>query len=342
MSNGDVAIVGGGIVGLASALGALQAGAKVTLFDPRIGGGATRAAAGMLSPGGEFLGGFQPDYDEAARAFAAWDDFSEYLGVPLHRCETELVGWSHGDRQDIARYMEMARNCGVTIGASQPNGFKLTPRVAVSAALANEAFVDVDEVVAAITAILVKAGVTISDECVARVESRSGASIVETAMSRHAFRRVIVATGSSASCLNGDVKAMVQAVRGVTLRVQMDPGRPAMLRAIVDGQSVYLVRRPNGVTIIGASSDHLREPVVLARDVRDLLDLAAKVVPGVLEARFIDSRAGLRPASANGLAFFERMTPEIAWTSGYFRHGVLMAPIATARAKEFVSDQSSI
>ena len=333
--NGDVAIVGGGIVGLASALGAIQAGASVTLFDPHVGRGATYAAAGMLSPGGEFLGGFQSDYEEAARAFGAWNEFADYLGVSLHRCETELVGWSHGDREDIARYVATARNRGVTIGIADPQGFELTPRAVVSAAVTNEGFVDVDEVVAALTSTLAASGVKHVSESVAAVEPHSGYVVVQTATSRQEYRRVIIATGSSLSCLSTGFKSKVHAVRGVTLRVQMRPGQPAMLRAFIDGQSVYLVRRPNGVTVIGASSDQLADAIVQSRDVHNLLELATKIVPSIQDATFIDARAGLRPASVDGLAFFEKVSPQLAWTSGYFRHGVLMAPSAVARAKDF-------
>ena len=338
MSNGDVAIVGGGIVGLASALGALEAGVRVTLFDDNVGRGATYAAAGMLSPGGEFLGGFQPDYDAAISAFSSWPSFAEQLGISLYQCDTAVVGWSFGDRQDIRRYLDAAEHRGVPLRDSSASEFSLSPRVAVSAVLGQEGFVDVDEVVAALHTKLMTSGVTFVPEIVRSLDTSNDNPIVRTAASVHEFDRVIVATGASSSCLPQPFEETVQAVRGVTLRVQLQPGTPAMLRGFIDGRSVYLVRRPNGVTVIGATSDFISEAVVQTRDVHDLIALAAQIVPEVQDARFLDARAGLRPASRDGLAFFERIAPRVGWTSGFFRHGVLMAPTAQARALEFVSD----
>lgn len=50
MSGSDVAVVGGGVIGLACAWRLAQRGASVTIFDPAPGAGASHAAAGMLAP----------------------------------------------------------------------------------------------------------------------------------------------------------------------------------------------------------------------------------------------------------------------------------------------------
>src|SRR5438034_2988601 len=47
---GDLAVVGGGVIGLAVAWRAALAGLRVTVVDPAPGGGASWAAAGMLAP----------------------------------------------------------------------------------------------------------------------------------------------------------------------------------------------------------------------------------------------------------------------------------------------------
>jgi len=46
----DVLIIGGGVIGLAIAWRAAQRGLRVTVADPDPGGGASHAAAGMLTP----------------------------------------------------------------------------------------------------------------------------------------------------------------------------------------------------------------------------------------------------------------------------------------------------
>ena len=337
MSQSGVAVIGGGIVGLASALGAAEGGATVTVFDPKIGSGATYAAAGMLSPGSEFLGGFQPDFENALEALNQWRDLAETLGVAIHRCDTEVVGWSSGDRRDIDRYLSVASSRGVAMTTASSAGLALSPRVSVTAAISNEGFVDVDEVVAALYRKLVAMGVAFRPEKVANIVSTSHGHHVVTASTTDPFDRVLVATGAVQPSFLEGVSTAVQAVRGVTLRVAMTPGPPAMLRGFVDGKNVYVVRRPNGVTVIGATSDLQSNPVVHSRDVQELLDVASMLVPAVQEAEFIDARAGIRPASVDGFHFFDVVRPGVAWTSGYFRHGVLMAPLAASRAKEFLN-----
>src|SRR5690349_4974807 len=53
-SSADVAVIGAGIIGTSVAWRLAQAGAKVTLLDAgSLGGEASWAGAGMLSPGGE-------------------------------------------------------------------------------------------------------------------------------------------------------------------------------------------------------------------------------------------------------------------------------------------------
>src|SRR5207253_3826285 len=49
----DVAVIGGGVIGLAVAWRAAQQGLQVTLADPAPGAGASGVAAGMLAPVGE-------------------------------------------------------------------------------------------------------------------------------------------------------------------------------------------------------------------------------------------------------------------------------------------------
>lgn len=342
MSNQHVAVVGGGIIGLSSALGALESGASVRIFDPKIGGGATSAAAGMLSPGGEFLGGFQPDYASARQAFEDWDGFAQILGVNIHRCETSVVGWTYGDRADIARYLSSATDHGVMTRDPIPDGFDLSPRLSVAATLSDEGFVDADEVVAALRERLRELGATVSEETVTHIAPGETGGLVHTASGTQRFDQIVIATGALIPPLSSVPQISLQAVRGVTLRVRMAAGRPAMLRGLIDGRSVYLVRRPNGVTVIGASSDLQSHPVVQNRDVLELLEMATKIVPDVHDALFIDARAGLRPSSVDGLPFFHSVSPDVVWTTGYFRHGILMAPIAAARAKEFVGARSHI
>ena len=79
-----IAIAGAGVFGLSIAALCSRAGARITLFEPRVlGDNASGVAAGMLSPGFEALLE-QPVGDHHAlfrRGYAAWGDFAAQVGV---------------------------------------------------------------------------------------------------------------------------------------------------------------------------------------------------------------------------------------------------------------------
>src|ERR1035441_2674280 len=71
--------VGGGVLGLAIAWRAADAGHEVTVVDPRPGRGASWAAAGMLAPVGEAHFGEDALTALNVRAARAWPDFAQAL-----------------------------------------------------------------------------------------------------------------------------------------------------------------------------------------------------------------------------------------------------------------------
>src|SRR5271155_2321051 len=78
----DVVIVGGGIIGLAIAWRARQAGMSVVVLErDRVGRGTSRVAAGMLAPVAEveFGGGGRRALELALRSAAMWPAFAREL-----------------------------------------------------------------------------------------------------------------------------------------------------------------------------------------------------------------------------------------------------------------------
>ena len=87
----DVAIVGGGIIGLACAFRAQQRGLSVCVLERgAAGGGATRAAAGVLAPDPE-----TPGFTALARRSAElWPAFADELGdVGYTRCGSLVLAF---------------------------------------------------------------------------------------------------------------------------------------------------------------------------------------------------------------------------------------------------------
>ncbi|WP_035063523.1 FAD-dependent oxidoreductase, partial [Cellulomonas bogoriensis] len=75
----DVVVVGGGVIGLAVAWQAAEAGLAVTVLDPEPGLGATHAAAGMLAPVTEATFVEEDLARMGLASAAAWPEFAARL-----------------------------------------------------------------------------------------------------------------------------------------------------------------------------------------------------------------------------------------------------------------------
>ena len=92
----------------------------------------------------------------------------------------------------------------------------------------------------------------------------------------------------------------------------------------------YLVPWEDGTLLVGATVEEAGfDERTTAAGVRDLLDAACDVVPRAWNAAFIGARAGLRPASADGLPVIgpSNVVPEVMYATGHYRNGVLLAPL---------------
>ena len=129
-------------------------------------------------------------------------------------------------------------------------------------------------------------------------------------------------------------------VHGVTLRVRgLDRSAAPMVRAFVRGRPFYLVSRPGGYCVLGASSEERADVEVQAGELHQMLRDALDLVPELETAAVLETRVGLRPASADGRPFLERLEPKgWGWLTGYYRHGVTLAPLAADAALAFVED----
>ncbi len=339
-------VIGGGIVGLVSALAATERG-PVAIFDPQIGSGATFAAAGMLSPGAELLAGEQHALGDAMLALRGWPDFLQLLDgaedVYFPEAGSLLTGYSRGDNEEIKRLTALvstaALNCeSVTRLLNSSRFEEISPRFDKGVFFSDDAFVNVEALVDALVANLKARGTIFIEEPVIRIDEGS-AAVVHTALDSYEYDSGLVCAGALTGLVGGDASSTLRSVRGVTLRLlRREPVAPRMVRALIDGRAIYIVDRPNGEVIIGASADESSERYVDALAVAELLRLALLLSPSLDTAEFLEARSGLRPVGPTGQPFLKRLNPSWGWHSGYYRHGVLMAPLAYRRAVEFWND----
>lgn len=350
-TNASTLVVGGGIIGLTSAFRLAQAGHAVTLFDPDVARGATWAAAGMVAPSAEIGPGEERNYQLQKTAVAAWRDLSTDLEqltgdeLVIHQSGTLLVGWDASDRRLIEQFALVAQRYDapmVRISRTESSEVfeGLSPRMHVGLVMGDDAWLDPDQAVALLRAALAALNVTVVTEHVVRISHDASGVVAETQHGEFSASTGILATGWK-PLPEGAVRSVehtIRPVRGVTVRVQgIDRSAQPMVRAFIRGRAFYMVSRPGGYCVLGATSDERAQPVVEVGELQRLLRDALDVVPDLETATVLETRIGLRPASSNLQPFFERLeTSGWAWSCGHYRHGVTLAPDAAQSALNFV------
>jgi glycine oxidase len=143
----------------------------------------------------------------------------------------------------------------------------------------------------------------------------------------------------------------IRPVKGHILRLGPPPGAgggmmgsdpppllPRTVRALARGRSIYLVPRPDGTVVVGATMEERGDDLtVRAGAVHELLCDARAIVPGIDEFVLLEAQAGLRPATPDNLPFVGWTDlPGVAVASGHFRNGMLLAPLTASVVVELV------
>jgi glycine oxidase len=169
----DLAIVGGGIVGLSIAWRAAQRGLSVAVLERgQLGGGATHVAAGMLAPVSEV------EFGEAGRGVlelgmrsaALWPEFAAELErageveVGLRRCGTLVVARDDDEARELERQLVFREELGLHASrllASQARELEpaLAPTVRLGLHAPDDHSVDPRKVIAALWQACERAGV---------------------------------------------------------------------------------------------------------------------------------------------------------------------------------------
>ncbi|GAA6527167.1 glycine oxidase ThiO [Intrasporangium sp. DVR] len=359
-----VAIIGGGIIGLACAWQLLRSGCNVTVLDPDVAGGATHAAAGMITPSSEATFGQEPLLAASTASASRWPSFAAALaadsGLPvdLRRAGTLFLAADHDDEQVLARqarllerhHRAVERLPGRATRRLEP---ALSPRLAGSLLIADESSVDPRQVARALRVAIARRGGEVLS-APARPLVRDGRSIgVERLEERGAAGHAgsaghigqvgttgadvtVMAAGWATTALAAGlgITVPIRPLKGQVLRLR--PSAPDVLRhivrACVHGRFVYLVPRPGGEIVVGATSEDVGpDSTVTAGAVHDLLHDAIELVPELSEAALVESITGLRPATPDNLPIVGATGIDgLVVAAGHGRDGILLAPLTAA------------
>ena len=121
----------------------------------------------------------------------------------------------------------------------------------------------------------------------------------------------------------------VRPVKGEVLELRAPRRRAAPCERIVASERVYLVPRPDGRLIVGATVEELGfDTAVTAGGVHELLREAYRLLPDVAEMELVGSMAGLRPGTPDNLPLVGPGAVDgLLLATGHYRNGILLAPL---------------
>ncbi|MEA2287154.1 MAG: glycine oxidase [Solirubrobacteraceae bacterium] len=339
----DVAVVGGGLIGLAVAWRARVRGLSVCVLDRgEPGRGTSHVAAGMLAPISEADAGeralLRLGLESARRWPAVAAELLDVTGidVDLRTQGTLLVARDRDEAEALDRELALRRHFGLgaeRLLASQARRLEpaLAPTVRLALDVPDDHALDPRLAVAALARAAEGAGAVL----------RPGAEVVVIAPGeavrlasgeRITAGCVVVAAGPWSGVLTGvpdDARIPVRPVKGQSLRLR-DPAGPGLIERVVRWDGGYLVPRSDGRYVLGATVEERGfDTQITAGAVHDLVRDGSELVPGVLELEVEELIAGLRPGTPDNAPVIGESpaAPGLVWATGHYRNGALLAPV---------------
>jgi len=352
-STRDVAIVGAGIIGCSIAFELAKAGMQVCVLERGgIGEESSAAAAGMLSGqhGVTNLGARYQLHVEARELHGRLaDDLREQTGIDVGFCRWGLLEllFTPGEVRAADRCCAIQTQAGLRVERlSREETLALEPALAPdlqgSIRYADEAHVHNGRLTIALAEAARRTGAELRSgaPALALIRERERVVGVQTPTETVYAEAVIVANGAWSSDLIRPLGLMlpVKPMRGQMLAVRTVP---RAVSQIIYGRHMYLVPRPDGETLVGATVEDVgfRKEVTL-EGLEELIQAGRHIAPGMMGQPVIRTWAGLRPGSPDGLPLVGPVAgqPGLILAVGHHRNGILLGPITGVLVKQWLVD----
>lgn len=332
----NISIVGAGIVGLSTALTLADRGHEVTVHDPAPASQASHWAGGMLAPTAEVIYKQDPLFP-LMRAAGAWYPelialTQKYSGLPTgYRTDgTLVVARDQADRTHLEELQAYQEKHGmevekVTTRQARALEPSLSPAIAGAVRIAGDHQVQPRLFTRSLLHACSNAGVDFQPGTVTDLEQLDA-------------DQVVVAAGLGAMALVDGLS--LRTVYGDVLQVRVPdyqyPLLSHVVRGFVEDRPVYLIPREDRTLTIGATTreDDRDQPQV--QGVHQLLRDAIELVPGIEECDFVEAGAGARPGTPDDLPYLGRIDERVTVSTGYFRHGILLASVGARCGADIV------
>jgi glycine oxidase len=343
-----VAIVGGGVMGCATALALAERGADVVVLERAVPGAeASSSAAGILGAQAELRGrrGASDVHEDVAlfvRARDAWAPWAAALrdasGIDVGYRATGVLCVARAASAAEALAEEVAWQAALGLRASLLDGHaarevepELAPDVVAAAHFPDDAQVDPAALLRALSAalaraprIVVRSGATVRKLLVER-DRCTGAVLDDGELQADA---TVLAAGSWSSLVHG-VPAAVPSVVPVRGQIVLLDERPPRLRSIVFGPDAYAVPRGDGRVLCGSTTEHVGfRKEVTAFGVHAILAGTLGCVPSLGAAQLLATWSNFRPHVQGDRALVGASPlPGLFLATGHYRNGILLSKV---------------
>lgn len=348
-ASSDVIIAGAGIIGGTLAWRLLQAGCRVTLADAGVmGGEASRAGAGMLSPGSESA--HDPAWTslavESRRLFTTFvAELAQESGTAIDYRVGGGLDLAAGEQEwaELSKRHARQKPLGIVSEPLQaPMLRKLVGELAVGSWVGGlfypgDAQVDPRDLMESLRRACLARGARLLEATkIVEIKAQAGGVQARTEAGEPLAADVAVI---SAGAWSSQIRLLAEPplelpesvpVKGHLVGFQLSAGS---LGVSVRHGHTYMLQRNNGFTIAG--SDEQRAGFDRAVDdnaAADIVRRARLLLPDLLAGEPTERWMGFRPATAAGMPEIRRLPGTKVWLAyGHYRNGILLAPVTARR-----------
>ncbi len=323
MASYDAAVIGGGIVGSATAYHLQKRGARTVLIDRGDPGRATDAGAGILSPETStrypdtwfdlalLAASYYPHLVQALGDETALDTGYSQCGLLLVAAtQDEVDAFQSARRQIVDRYKLGAQSSTQGLLDLTPSEASewFPPLASVQAAILsrNAARVEGTRLNAALRAAAEKGGLDVRYASVERLILESGRVVGVATTDKLISSGNVVIAGGAWSPKFGEqlgVQIPVEPQRGQILHLEVPNNNTSGWPMVSAFRGHYLVPWPHGQAVAGATRETGSgfAPYPTVQGVSETLAEALRVAPGLADAEIKEIRVGLRPLTQDHL-----------------------------------------
>ncbi|HLN99350.1 MAG TPA: glycine oxidase ThiO [Pyrinomonadaceae bacterium] len=341
----DVAIIGGGVIGLTVARALALRGVRDVLLLERnnLGLESSWAAAGMLAPQAEANRAHE-FFHLTCRSRDMYPEFAAALlaetavDVELETTGTLYLAFNEQEDAELTKRFQWQSAAGLPVEKLSPADVRrLEPSISedVSAALKFPLDMQVENrrLLRALAIADERLGVRLetNTEVISLHTKHDRITAIETSRGMIETDCLVIAGGAWSSLLGAGDKTLpdlrIKPVRGQMLCFESDA---PITRHVIYSPRGYIVPRRDGRLLAGSTTEDAGfEKRVTATGVHSILSAALQMAPRIASLPLTDSWAGLRPRAADTLPVLGPCAEigGVYYATGHYRNGILLAPV---------------